>query len=296
MSLNPTNLYIQAAPLPATFRGNPNDLFVEMVKRMRILSPSGTNFIFIGDTEPTSNVGPWLKGGNQWYVWDEATKRYVPQNISASFTSPYFIGKAVPSGTTPNLWLQTTLGGPTNYGDPLRWFSWNGAAWVWPHDIAPNSGDRRMWVGSESDLWFYDGGDGTDPAAATDTKGAMWAVDTIFNSKSPRGAVVGTLDPAASGGADTSTITIPSYLPSHSHAESVIQSVANGTWNSNGQPQVPIAGNGPAVAQGAHADRFVGTTNLAGGGALPTVDVPIIPSCVGTFFIKRSARKFYTPA
>ena len=74
MSLNATNLYIQASPIPATFKGTPNDLFSEMIKRMRILSPSGTNFIYIGDTEPTSNVGPWLNNGTQWYVWDTTTK------------------------------------------------------------------------------------------------------------------------------------------------------------------------------------------------------------------------------
>ena len=179
MSLNATNLYIQAAPLPVTFRGNPNDLFSEMIKRMRILSPSGTNFIFIGDTEPTSNVGPWLKNGNQWYVWDPATKRYAPQDIAASFTEPYFLGLSKPVSTTPALWLQTSkdTSNGVDYGNPLRWFFWNGGAWVWPHLIPPGDGERRIWVGSESDLWFHDGGDGTDPATATDTVGAMWEKD-----------------------------------------------------------------------------------------------------------------------
>ncbi len=179
MSLNATNLYIQAAPLPVTFRGNPNDLFTEMVKRMRILSPSGTNFIFIGDTEPVSNVGPWLKNGSQWYVWDSGTKRYIPQDISASFTEPYFIGLSQPVGTVPGLWLQTSQNTTDgiNYGDPLRWFFWNGTAWVWPHQVPPLSEERRLWLGTEADLWFYDGGDGTTPVGATDTTGAMWAVD-----------------------------------------------------------------------------------------------------------------------
>lgn len=35
MSLNATNLYIQASPIPATFKGTPNDLYSEMIKRMR---------------------------------------------------------------------------------------------------------------------------------------------------------------------------------------------------------------------------------------------------------------------
>ena len=82
MSLNPTSLFIQASPLPETFQGSPNDFFTEMIKRMRILSPSGTNFIYIGDTAPTSDVGPWLKNGTQWWVWDPSTKQYAPQDIS----------------------------------------------------------------------------------------------------------------------------------------------------------------------------------------------------------------------
>jgi hypothetical protein len=182
MSLNATNLYIQASQLPATFQGTPNDLFAEMIKRMRILSPSGTNFIFIGDTEPTSNVGPWLKDGNKWYDWDDTTKRYVPLDISDSYTPAAWLGFTQPTSVPPVVWLQTSLDptntDPLNYGVPLRWYFFNGTQWVWPNPIPPNSGERRIWVGSSADLWFHDGGDGTDPASATDTTGAMWEVDT----------------------------------------------------------------------------------------------------------------------
>jgi hypothetical protein len=178
MSLNATNLYIQASQLPATFRGTPNDLFAEMIKRMRILSPSGTNFIYIGDTEPSSNVGPWLKNGTQWYVWNDATKRYTPQDISASFTPAFWLGNTRPASTNPPAWLRTSLDAtsstPLAYGDPIRWFLWNGTEWVWPHLTPSNSGERRLWTGTAADLWFFDGGDGTDPAGATDTTGAMW--------------------------------------------------------------------------------------------------------------------------
>lgn len=181
MSLNSTNLYIQASPIPATFKGTPNDLYTEMIKRMRIMSPSGTNFIFIGDVEPTSNVGPWLKNGTQWYVWNSATKRYTPVDITPSFTPAFFIGNTTPTTTNPTVWLQTTLDptstDPLAYGTPIRWFFWNGSAWVWPHLTPPGSGERRIWVGTEADLWFYDGGDGTNPATATDTVGAMWEKD-----------------------------------------------------------------------------------------------------------------------
>lgn len=302
MSLNATNLYIQASPLPATFKGSPNDLYTEMIKRMRILSPSGTNFIFIGDTEPTSNVGPWLKNGTQWYVWDPATKRYIPQNISASFTPGFFVGHSTPSSTNPTVWLQTTSdpsnSSPLDFGDPIRWLTWNGSAWVWPHPVVPGTGERRMWVGTEADLWSYDGGDGTDPATATDTTGAMWMVDTVFDSKSPRGAVTGTLNPGDSGGSDSSVQPIPTYLPPHFHNESIRtrQSISiTHSWGNPyiSEPAVPVLDHCPSSGAGSN-DCQTPSTDTQGGGPIPDITVPTIPACVGTYFIKRSARKFYT--
>ncbi|SRR6266568_2913094 len=134
MSLQATNLLIQMSPLPVTFRGGPNDLAAEMVRRFKILSPGGSNFIFIGDVEPTSNVGPWLKGGTKWYVWDEATKRYVPQDISDSFTIPFWIGNSQPASHTPEVWLKTekdaTDVDPT-HGAAIGWFQWNSVTLAW---------------------------------------------------------------------------------------------------------------------------------------------------------------------
>src|SRR6516165_5916035 len=96
MALKSTNLIIQMSPIPANFRGYPNDLAVEMLRRMKILSPSGVTFIFTGDTEPSSNVGPWLKDGTKWYVWDDSTKQYVPQDVSDSVTIPFWISNSEP--------------------------------------------------------------------------------------------------------------------------------------------------------------------------------------------------------
>jgi len=143
MSLVNTNLFIQMAQLPVSFKGSPQDLANEMIKRMRIVSPNGVNFIYIGDVEPTSNVGPWLKGGTQWWVWDDTTNRYQPQDLSASFTAPYAIGNSTPSVTNPPLWLKTTQDAtdlaPTAYGEPLGWYIFDGTAWV-PFNSIVNSG------------------------------------------------------------------------------------------------------------------------------------------------------------
>jgi hypothetical protein len=133
MALKTTNLTIQMAPIPATFRGNPNDLAIQMLQRMKIMSPDGSSFIFNGDTKPTSNVGPWLKGGTQWYVWDTTVNDYVPLDISPSFTIPYWMSKSQPTGVNPPLWLQTSKDAtdldPT-HGIALYWNLWDGVAWI----------------------------------------------------------------------------------------------------------------------------------------------------------------------
>ncbi len=122
------------APVPATFVGTPNDLAATMVRRMKIVSPSGTNFIFVGDSEPTSNVGPWLKNGTQWFVFDTGINRYVPLDISESETRWYHIGSSTPTTSDPPLWLRTTLtpttDDPTAAGSAIGWYEFNGTGWV----------------------------------------------------------------------------------------------------------------------------------------------------------------------
>ncbi len=133
MSFQDTNLVLQMGALSPTFRGTPSDLAAAMLKAMKIVSPTGTNFIFVGDTEPTSNVGPWLKGGEQWYVFDTETARYVPLDISDSDVEWYQIGKNPPSTATPPVWLRTdadaTESNPA-VGNPLGWYVHNGTDWV----------------------------------------------------------------------------------------------------------------------------------------------------------------------
>lgn len=133
MALTNTNLLIEASPIPPTFRGTPQQFADEMVRRMKIVSPSGTNFIYIGDVEPTSNVGPWLKGGDRWYVFDEDVKRYIPLNIDDSATVWYAIGLSTPTSITPPLWLRTTRDATAdnpNYGSPIGWYVFDGLNWT----------------------------------------------------------------------------------------------------------------------------------------------------------------------
>ena len=146
MALQDTNLILQGAPLPVDFNGSPQDLFAEFIRRTKIVSPSGTNFFFVGDTEPTSNVGPWLKGGTMWFVWDEDINRYVPLNISESETRWFHVGATTPPTSTPPVWLRTTQDQTEAngaIGDPIGWYVFNGTFWVAYNSIV-NSGTTEQ--------------------------------------------------------------------------------------------------------------------------------------------------------
>ncbi len=132
MSLQNTNLIIVGSQLPATFKGDPNALFAEMIRRMKIVSPSGTTFFVISDSEPAGNQGPWLKGGTQWWVFSTTLKRYVPLDITASEKLWYQVGSETPTTNNPPLWLKTTsgtTGAAPDFGNPFAWYLNDGTTW-----------------------------------------------------------------------------------------------------------------------------------------------------------------------
>lgn len=240
MSLVNTNLFLQMAQLPVTFKGTPQDLANEMIKRCRIVSPNGVNFIFIGDVEPSSNVGPWLKGGTQWWVWDDATNRYKPLDLGESFTAPYAVGNSTPSVTNPPVWLKTTQDAtdlaPTSFGDPLGWYLFDGASWVSFNGIV-FSGPTASRPASPADLqqyydtdiscliWFERGAWRTLSGVPGDVKAVNfqtasqaltnnpgWAIFGVVNaSASGRGIMQATQDP---GAAPVTSLTPPAGVPS----------------------------------------------------------------------------------
>lgn len=72
-----------SSPLPYKWEGTPNELRAEITSRLRIEAQEQYALIYSGSTEPTSNIGPWLKDGNKWYVWSDATGNYVPATVEA---------------------------------------------------------------------------------------------------------------------------------------------------------------------------------------------------------------------
>ncbi len=132
-----TGLVIVASPLPADFEGDPQQFFEAFVERLEIKSPVGTNFFIVGDVEPETNLGPWLKDGNKWYVFDTTEARYVPVDISDSLPQFFVISSTEPAapGTDDALiWLQIA-------GDrAIGWKFWTGTQWRPGGNISPSGG------------------------------------------------------------------------------------------------------------------------------------------------------------
>ena len=163
-----------------------------------------------------------------------------------------------------------------------NWWIYDQSLWTRKNPVAAGGFDRRIFVGTTTDLLSYDGGDGT--ATATTTTGPMWMVDTLFDARFPVGAgafaasgavaVLGTATSTSIVGEDQHTLTVPE-IPAHTH---------------NFFPLVTAdANNG-----GANGVQYGTTANVAtsstGGGAAHNN----LPPFYGVYFIKRTSRVYYT--
>ena len=163
-----------------------------------------------------------------------------------------------------------------------NWWIYDQSLWTRKNPVAAGGFDRRIFVGTTTDLLSYDGGDGT--ATATTTTGPMWMVDTLFDARFPVGAgafaasgavaVLGTTTSTSIVGEDQHTLTVPE-IPAHTH---------------NFFPLVTAdANNG-----GANGVQYGTTANVAtsstGGGAAHNN----LPPFYGVYFIKRTSRVYYT--
>lgn len=121
-----TNLVLVASPLPADFIGTPQEFFEAFVERLEIQSPVGTNFFIVSDVEPSSDQGPWLRGGTQWWVFSNVTGSYVPLDISQSIAALFTASPTEPPPPAEGeaqIWLQTAS------GRTIGWSFWTGTAW-----------------------------------------------------------------------------------------------------------------------------------------------------------------------
>jgi hypothetical protein len=164
-----------------------------------------------------------------------------------------------------------------------NWWVFNGGYWNRKHPVSITSSERRIFIGTTNDLLSYDGGDGTSNPP-TNYTGAMWEVDTNFQARFPVGAgtfaasgvvtVGGTTTSTAVAGEDKHTLTIPE-MPSHTHSFFPLVTADANNGGANG------------VQYGTTAS--VATTSTGGDAAHNN-----LPPFYGVYFIKRTARVYYT--
>ena len=165
-----------------------------------------------------------------------------------------------------------------------QWWIYDQGRWTYKNTVAANGYDRRIFVGTTTDLLSYDGGDGTS-GTPTNYTGAMWTVDTSFDARFPVGvgafvasgavAVNGTATATSIVGEDKHTLTIPE-LPSHTHN---VATLINDS-RSGGDPKLyPLQSTG---------------NNLASSSTGGDVAHNNLPPFYGVYFIKRTGRVYYT--
>lgn len=190
------------------------------------------------------------------------------------------------------LWHKTVAGAPSGYI-----FKFFNGSWVASHPVEPSGDERRIFVGVESDIWAYDGGDGANPTTTPPTAatGAMWEKDAAFDFRMPLGAAT---SPApnntlvavgGTGGEEKHSLTVPE-IPPHGHLVGTEQGgvvVAEGMISLTGFAGInTVSVAGPSV----------GATVTSNTGGTTGVVVPHenMPPFIGVYFVKRTARIFVT--
>lgn len=205
---------------------------------------------------------------------------------------PGNFNKIINSDTEPgvderidSLWYKTSEG---------RLYRYDGG-WISPHPSTPSGDERRMFLGTEANVWAYDGGDGTNPSvsAPTANTGAMWEVDHDFDFRMPLGPGTSpaptstTVAVGATGGVENVTLTkdqLPNYaLPTKSIGPDLLTTM----WGSPTAGSVFADANVLAGAGGNHPHQAQAW--LDGGGLAHSNMSPY----KAIFFIKRTARQNY---
>jgi len=211
--------------------------------------------------------------------WNQFVADFVARTtgyLEGSYNT-FNYGQTAP--TDPNDRMKPWLKLDTN-GFPVSWYVWVGntvAAWVWPHEIQAGSGFRQIYTGLPATIDTLDGG---EAGAVTDSSGPFWAIDSVFEARSPMGVaavIPGTATPfpvTTNYGEAQHTLTL-AEIPDHTHTISATPP----TYDINGASTRTLFGTG---------DYFTttGNTGTSGGGDEHNNVHPVI----AVYFLKRTAR------
>lgn len=180
----------RAAPLPSNFVGTPQDFAEAFAARLSAESEIEIAVFVSGSVAPTSNVGPWLKDGTTWYVWDNVTGAYIPQ-VVAPTSLGYIAAETAPDPLLYTFWIQ--LDG-TGKAISINYYS--ASAW---HDIYEDK-FLEYWTITQTQAAIAAGSFRGYPAQGTNAAPQVVPIDTLghkimldvapINSGSPFGTVL----------------------------------------------------------------------------------------------------------
>lgn len=117
---------IKSSPLPSNFKGTPQQFQDALTARLYLETTlNAVSLVAQGSVAPSSNQGPWLKDGNTWYIWSDATGSYVP--VSAEFLTLRYVASpltAIPDPAKYTFWIQLDAA-----GQAIGIAYWFNAAW-----------------------------------------------------------------------------------------------------------------------------------------------------------------------
>ena len=182
-----------------------------------------------------------------------------------------------------------------------NWWVFQSGYWLRQHPIAAGSDERRIYVGTTTDLQTYDGG---NTGTASNWSGPMWEVDTEFSARFPvgvgtfaaSGAVVvkGKVTSTAVAGEDQHLLTT-AEMPTHTH-QVAIKTFGHGGSDgdrvaADGGTSSPTLTNNVSVFPSSTLDPDVDAIAANTGGNVAHNN---LPPFYGVYFIKRTARVYYT--
>ncbi len=121
---SPVQFNVSAGTLPPNFAGTPQQ-FLDAIAALLLVTPiEDWNSFVTGSAAPTSDVGPWLKDGTEWWVWSSTAGAYVPLVLDDK-SLRRFVGDTAPSSTDYDVWYQTN-----GSGVPQAIKIFNAGSWV----------------------------------------------------------------------------------------------------------------------------------------------------------------------